>query len=262
MGISSRRAGARSLKVAIEVFRAEGGDRLDNRAVELLAHLADSLDAAKAFERLKLKDLSETTEILKICIEADDVACTFQQRVIKAKKTSARMFRIFTPVADLLVFVAELIDEKENPPAIDPLSTEISEPPENVRLIWHALSLLASHISSKGRSAEEELLKLGATRKSQIAQAPENAAIGWLAEGVRRVTGRPQFSAVRDLAEVVMGTEIPDLERVRRCARARQRKLRKPSRTVQVMVRPSPEKKSLRDNIELAKRRVRPPKND
>jgi hypothetical protein len=261
MGVSSRRVGALCLKVAIGAYRT-GSDKLDERTVELLAHLADSSDAAKAFERLKLNNESDAAEILKICIEADDLACTFQQRVNRAKKTSARMLQIFTPLVELSSFVAELIDEIENPPAIDALSTEKIEPSENVLLIWHALSLLASHISSKGRSADEELFKLGATRKSQITQAAENAAIGWLAEGVRRVTGRPQLSAVRDLAEVVVGTEIADLERVRRCARVRRPKLRKPSRKVEVVVRPSPEKKSLRDNIQLAKRRVRPRKSD
>lgn len=261
MVISPRRAAASKLSDAIEAYRADQQDKLDQWALKLLARLADSLDAAKAFERLKVEDGGNVAVFLTTCIQAHDLARTFPQRITKAKKTLARMLRLFTPAVELLVFVTELIDEQENPPAFDLLSREPSAPPADIAAMWYGLNLIVAHISGKATAAKEDALWLGATRKSQIKQAGENAAIGWLSEGVRRVTGRAHFSAVRDLAEVIVGVRMDDLERVRRCARVRKREWQKPSRTVRLAVRPSAEPKLLRDAIEAAKRRVRPTKN-
>ena len=261
MVISSRRVPASKLAGAIEAYRAEQQEKLDQWALKLLARLERSFDAAKAFERLKVVDRSNVAFFLTTCVEAHDLARTFPQRIIKAKKTSARMLSLFTSVVELSMYVAELIEEQENPPPFDLLSREIRTPPANISAMWHGLGLIAVHIGAKGTGANEEVLRLGATRKNQVKQAGENAAIGWLAEGVRRITGQAQFSAVHDLAEVVVDIEIDDLERVRRCARVRKSEWQKPSRTVQLAVRPSPESKSWRDAIESAKRRIRPTKN-
>lgn len=261
MEISSRRTVPTRLREAVDAYRAEQKDNLDHHALNLLARLAESSDAGKAFERLKVEDRCNVAAFLTTCIRAHDLARTFPQRIMKAKKTSARMLRLFTPAVELLVFVAELIDEQENPPAFDPLSRELSASPADISAMWHGLNLIAAYISGKATSAREEVLWLGATRKNQIKQAGENAAIGWLAEGVRHITGRARLSAVRDLAEVILDVEIDDLERVRRCARVRKREWRKSSRMIQLAVRPSPEPNLLRDAIASAKRRVRLTKN-
>jgi hypothetical protein len=245
------------LRDAVEVYRAEQIDRLDQVALELLARLAGNLDAANAFARLKLADRRKVASFLTTCIQADDLARTFTQRIDRAKETAARMLRLFTAVLELLAFVSELIDQQENQPPLDLLSSKRPEPTANISAMWHGLNLLAAHISTTRTWAREDVLRLGATRKSQIKKAGENAAIGWLAEGVRRLTGLAHFSAVRDLAEVIMEIEIDDLERVRRCARVRKREWRKRSPMVRLVVRPSPESALLRGAIEKAKRRVR-----
>lgn len=257
-----RRASVGCLREAIDAYSAVQKDNLDARAHLLLDRLANSSEAAKAFERLKLKDRRAEAGILITCIDADDLACTFPQRIIKAEKTKKRMLRLLTPAFELCQFVAELIDEQQNPPALDLLSARIFEPASNISEMWHGLSLIIDHLSAKWRSAKEDVLRLGATQKWGIKLAGENAAIGWLAEGVRRVSGRPNYRVVRDLAEVILNIELADLDRVRRCARVRKREWRTPPRMVQPVVRPSPESKSLRDAIEAARRRVLPTKND
>ena len=155
-----------------------------------------------------MEDGGNVAVFLTTCIQAHDLARTFPQRITKAKKTWARMLRLFTPAVELTVPVTELIDEQENPPAFDLLSREPSAPPADIAAMWYGLNLIVADISGKGTAAKEDALWLGATRKSQIKQAGENAAIGWLSEGVRRVTGRAHFSAVRDLAEVIVGVRM------------------------------------------------------
>jgi len=258
MAISSRRASVSRLRLAIDAYRGAQKDRLDQPALALLDCLAGSSEAANAFERLKLKDRSDEAGILITCIDADDLACTFPQRILKAEKTKARMLRLLTPAFELLSFVAELIDEERNPPPFDLLSARIYEPAANISTMWDGLNLLVGHLSTKWTSAKEDVLRLGATKKKFIKQAGENAAIGWLAEGVFRVTGRPHYRAVRDLAEVILKIELDDLERVRRCARVRKREWRTQRPMVRPVIRPSPESKSLRNAIEAAKRRARP----
>ena len=86
MAASSRRAGASKLRDAIQTYLSEQQKALDQWAREMLAWLADRADAAKAFERLKLRDgraphiislprshydgQRKAAEILTICIQA------------------------------------------------------------------------------------------------------------------------------------------------------------------------------------------------
>ena len=94
-------------------------------------------------------------------------------------------------------------------------------------------------LSTTQRVAKEDQMRFGATRKNGLAKgkpiasdlaetiAPQNAAIGWLAEGVRRVTGKAHLRIVADLAEVILRTSLT-LDRVRAAARTRDREWRRP----------------------------------
>ena len=77
MAVSSRRAGVSLLRRAVDAYRAEQKDKLDTVALALLDRLAGSPEAAKAFERLKLKDRHAEADLIT-CIDADDLACTFR----------------------------------------------------------------------------------------------------------------------------------------------------------------------------------------
>ena len=87
--------------------------------------------------------------------------------------------------------------------------------------------LLANAIDARKRISQETLLRIGATRKTRDAAA-DTAAIGWIAEAVRRNCGRPNRAASADLAEVVLGCKV-SVERLREAERTRrERDWRKP----------------------------------
>lgn len=255
-----RRACVTRLGAAIDAYLAEEKDTLDDPARRLLARLASSPEARQAFERLKLEQRRDEAAILNTCIQADNLARTFGPRIKMANATAARMLRLWTSVAELTVFLAELFDEHEHPPQLDPLSVPSEESPTNIAIMQHGLALISGRIVAGWRTAKEDVLRLGATRKANIKQAGENAAIGWICEGIRRVTGRAHFSAVRELAQVTLRVELDDLDRIRRCANVRKREWRKSLQVVQLGVRPSPKPRELRQAIWAANRRIRRPK--
>jgi hypothetical protein len=89
----------------------------------------------------------------------------------------------------------------------------------------HGLNLLTDRIEAEWRIAREDSLRFGATRKSNISKASQYAAIGWLAEGVHRITGRPHYREVCELAEVILGLAV-SIDNARWCARQRKREWR------------------------------------
>jgi len=223
------RAGAPCLRDAINAYRTAHKDSLDQAALDLLDRVAVSSDAAKAFKRLKLKRQYNDAEILTTCTQADQLARTLRQRITKAEKTLglAQVERLDRAVATLRAFVDELVAEEKETPAFDLLSAGI--PADNIGAMNSGLYFIARRINEDRRVAKEAVLRLGATQKKGAtnAVAPENAAIGWLAEGVRRVTGKPHLAAVRDLAQVMLQTDLSE-DRVCHAARLRYRGWRQP----------------------------------
>jgi hypothetical protein len=243
MAITSRRAGVPRLCDAIDTYRTEQKDKLDQWALKLLVRMAKSSDAGAAFELLKL-DRRNVTPFLVTCIQAENLARTFPQRITKAKMTLIRAEPLGKAVAALRTFVDEHIVEQKNPPAFDPLSMSgasellgrTAEPADSVALerglyqiveVKRALYWIADWIETDRRLAKHNMFRFGATRKSQIKQARQNAAIKWLAEGVRRVSGKPHLPAVADLAQVIVGTEV-SVDRTRHVMRTRKREWRQP----------------------------------
>lgn len=229
-GERRNRAGVPPLREAIDAYCAEQKDKLDKGACELLARLADSYDAAKAFERLKLNDRHAEECLLTACIEADDVARTFSRRNREQNGVSARANRWNEAVAVLREFVAEVTDENEPLRAglasLDLWSLSILERPADNAALKQALDLIESSIEWRRGIAKANLAHLGVTRDSSIKQAPENAAIWVLATGVYDAAreppmpGKPHLRQVADLAEVILGPAI-SVERVREVLRKR-----------------------------------------
>jgi hypothetical protein len=207
MGISSRGAGARRLREAINALRAERTDKLDRRADELLARLVTSPDAAKAFERLSLKDGHKVAEVLAICIETDDLARTFPKWVAKVEKALVSTEQLDKAVAHLREFISE-VDEQKVPLLSDLLSHSIFEPPASIEVLKHALDLIARRIDWGRGVAELALAQIGATRKVRNKEAAEIAAIWFLAARLHGAVGKPHLSEVADLAEVILRTEV------------------------------------------------------
>jgi hypothetical protein len=224
------RAVVPSLREAIKAYCAEQ-KKLDKPALELLNRLDKSPSAAEAFERLKLKDRRAEACVLTACIEAEDIARTFDQRVKNQKDVSMRAKRWNEAVAVLRKFASE-VAEKKAPlrvvlAGLDLWSLTIFEPPADEEALTRALDLIASFIEWRRGIAEANIAHL-ATRKRGIKRAGENAAIGVLAAGVydaaRKppLTGKPHLRQVADLAEVIFGTAAEvSPERVREVRRKR-----------------------------------------
>jgi hypothetical protein len=82
-------------------------------------------------------------------------------------------------------------------------------------------------IRDRRRIAKETALRTGATRKTS-GDAADTAAVGWLAEGVRRACGKPHHVPAAALAGIVLGFEVSvdqlrEAERTRREHEWRQR---------------------------------------
>ena len=257
MVISPRPAGAARLRKAVDAYRDEQKEKLDEWALALLDRLADSSDAAKAFELLELESRNVTPFFLT-CIQAENLARTFTQRITKAKMELTRAESLGKAIVALREFVDGHIAEQQSLPPFDPLSmwgtsellgqpadrTESAALQRGLRDLLemkNVLSSIAGSIVLGRRLAERNMLRFGANRKSQIKQAGQNKAIRWLADGVRRATGKRHVREITDLAEVILGIRLsPD-----RVAHAiRQRRYPKSARSRPKKGRNAPRKKT------------------
>jgi hypothetical protein len=110
-------------------------------------------------------------------------------------------------------------------PEAETIATPVSEAETidtTISAMKRGLFLIVDRIKIERRIAKETLLRLGATRKSQIDQAGPNAAAAWLANGVHRITGKPHLREVIDLLQVILETEFSE-DRVKHAARKRNR---------------------------------------
>lgn len=218
-----------SLGDAIKAFRAQQNARLSERKRNLLRRLADSPDAAKAFERLKLKDRNEEIFVLQACIDADQLAVSFPSRIVEEEEMWERVNRLGKSVAALQKFVKEqskrrlFVDGYRAVSEADGFRMVRCTLRELV-VMKCGLRLVGSLIEGRRYIAETSPSKLGATRKKRETKAADIAAFRYLAAVVSR-TGKPHLRAVANLAQVILNIDVSD-DRVRDRRRQRQKQLR------------------------------------
>jgi hypothetical protein len=217
MGISSRRAGAPNLYDTIKKYRLEQQGKLDKWALALLARLAESSDAAKAFRRLEghHREVPGVTAVLGgnfllWCTIAEQMFRRFPQEITKAKERLVQLERLDTAVAELCKFVA---GQNAWPP-FGKLS------PPSIATIKNGLDLIVARIDECRRYAKDTEPRLGATRKTHVKEAAENAAIWCLANNVKFNTRKPHWQEVANLAQVILETDVA-ADRVRHAVRKR-----------------------------------------
>ncbi|WP_218037543.1 hypothetical protein, partial [Reyranella soli] len=82
--------------------------------------------------------------------------------------------------------------------------------------VEHALNLLGWKIANCRCFTKDAKLFIAATRKTRVSGAAETAAIGWLADAVKRNYGKPHYGRVATLASCVLATKKEvSLDRVR-----------------------------------------------
>jgi hypothetical protein len=218
MAINSRRAGARCLRQAIDAYRTEQRGQLNQQAVELLERLANSPDAAKAFERLKLKD-GRKREFLMLCILVDELARKFPARVSTEQDMPARLKRLDDAISELRMFVHEQIKQYSEfiIPQTDLLpmwglhrTMVFPDDFDAVNAMMRGLHLIEDLIEKRRRVGKTVMSKWRVTRKKHLENGPNIAAIRLLAEQTRNLTGKLHKQELHDLAAVILGANLSD----------------------------------------------------
>lgn len=211
------------LKDALAAYRAAAGDHLNRDETAVLDRLAADNRAACAFAEFNV-DGRTAAKILTVCIEADLLVRTFNaQIVIEGKmlgenRKLGRLDKLDKAVDDLRSFINELDCE----PA-DRLSASVRYDTADTAAMKRGLYLVGDAITARRHIAEETRPRMGTTRKFRGKTAARIAAIGWIAEGVRRCCGRPHQISAAGLAEVTLGGEVT-VDQLREAERTRRQR--------------------------------------
>lgn len=187
------RAGAPRLREAVDAYRANQQDKLNQQALKLLAQLTDNTDAAAAFDRLKLKGLTEAIPILHSCVIAEQLARTFTERITTERRALASMEGLDKAVEELSKFVSE---RAKQPVVWRGVKEEdglilIRPEPDDFRAMHYGLALIATLIEGRRHTASTRNLWLGTTRNTRKKKDRENVGIGSLLRRCSASLGSP-----------------------------------------------------------------------
>jgi hypothetical protein len=173
------------------------------------------------------EDPSAQASIMRACEQADHLRQVWNEKIEAERaicSAGGRLDRLDKALLLLNDFIKEIVDNK----SAGMLDAQVIYDSHSVATMKRGLYLLSNCIAGRRRIAKETLLRLGATRetgtsrsrsskaktsgitrKSRTRGSPaETAAIGWLAEGIRRACGRPHLDASLDLFAIIVGHEI------------------------------------------------------
>lgn len=231
MDMPVRKSGKTPGKLILESLIAEMREHrpgLAERDKAFLERIAADPQASKVFEWFDGRGYP-CTPILLVCLEAYELCRTFDatlkksQRLLgKRNKKQNELERLRASLKQLTKFVEQ---ELANVPDAW-LPARTNSTPAQVAFMRTGLTLIDDEVRFLTRIAEESPGRIGATRKSR-GQAATKAAIGWLTEGVKRVTGAANEEIIAELSEVVLETEVT-VDQVHEAGRVRKREWRKP----------------------------------
>ncbi len=226
-----RKSGKTPGKLILERLIAEMREHrsvLAERDKAFLDRIVADLQAGQVFEWFDGRGYA-CMPILLACLEAHELRRTFaatlkrsQRLLSKRNKKQNELERLRASVKQLAKFVEQ---EVANAPS-GWLPARTNTTPAQVTVMRTGLTMINDEVRFLARIAEESPGRIGATRKSK-GQAATKAAIGWLAEGVKRVTGAANEEVVAELVDVVLGIEST-VDQVHEARRVRKREWRKP----------------------------------
>ncbi len=205
---------------AVNAYRAEAKHygKLDKWALELLERLANSNEAAEAFERLKLKD-GRGRDFVMLCIFTAELARMFPKRISSEQDMSARLRRHDEAVRDLRLFVKnqmtgspQIVPQTGSPQTDFPPSWSLRRTidlPEEFGAMMRGLDLIAETIKKRRHIGEAVMREWRVTRKKRHEDAGNIAAIRHLKKEVCRLTGKPHIAEIRKFVPVIFGREVP-----------------------------------------------------
>lgn len=205
-------------KALLAEFRETAAGSLDEDEKLLMDRVTKNVEAPEIFA--KIGDEVTVRQLLSLCVEAHSLARNFNKSIAEARRLLSRAPAYKRAIAD----IDELL-RKTQRPDLERLQAYTLPDPGRIELECKALASIRDRLAVGVRTANETVLRLGATRKSHGRKAAEIAAIGWIAEGVKGITGRTNSRLTADLAEIVLGCTV-SLDRVDSAAETRKREWR------------------------------------
>ena len=227
----------------VDKFFAANAACLDENEKRVFGRLKADYRVPEAVAAIA-KTESDLNRLLTGCLEADELSRTFgeklneERRIIeRAKELQLKLNELQNNVDELKTFFDEEIwsyDQDthatilKDRTSVDRLSAHILLHNQEVKKVKHAFYILKESIADRLRVASETILRFGVTRKSARTNenAARTAAIGWLAEAVERIAGRPHTRHVAVLAQATLAIRDITEDRVREALRTRRREWR------------------------------------
>jgi hypothetical protein len=180
-------------------------------AADRRAHAAIYVIAKKDADRHQI------WKILALCIDAEHQLRTFQSLIADERNNAKQLQRHRQSVADLRQF----IDQAARPPNPPVDWLPISYREHSTEYHKKALDYIAELIELRQQASDEVMIEVGVTRKSGTNTAAATATIGWLAEGIEHLVGKPCVPQVATLAEIALGVGEVTSDRVRAARKRR-----------------------------------------
>lgn len=194
----------------------------------LLDRLLACRKVVAIFDQLEADGHSAST-MLRLCLEANAVRHSFDAAVKDFRlwegrsKQRGRQEDLSVALQKLQAFVdAEVAWEPTNW-----IASGVRVPEDEISRMKDGLVRIRKAVDFRGKMIKETALRIGATRKTQ-GKAADTAAIGWLAEGVQKITSAANEKLVAQLAEIILGSTVTAY-RVHAAVRTRKREWRQGS---------------------------------
>jgi hypothetical protein len=206
---------------AVDKFFAALNDQSDKRVFGRLMSNDRSLEALAAITKTD----SDLNRVLLACLQSEDLARTFHKRLANECEVIKRAEKLKKSITEL----ASFLDQETSQSNLgrirnDRLSAVITLHNDDKEKVLQAFDIVADVISARRRVASETLLRYGKTRNSapKNKKAAQTAAIGWLAEAIEKIAGKPLTRHVAVLAEAILGLrDVVTIERVREALKTR-----------------------------------------
>jgi hypothetical protein len=205
-----------TLQAVISDYRVSEDGKIDQDGLGVLTRLYESDLAAETIAAIT-DDPNVARRIIGVCLECESLCRTFYKDVKVEREMPERLDRLSKEVADLKKFVKEISDGPKHR-----LETGIRLDPGEFDDIKTALGHIQHLIDARRRVAAETPRRFGATNK--LDDGDETAALGWFAEGVEKITGRPHYKHVARLGEVVLRSKDITDDRVKEALRTRRQR--------------------------------------
>jgi hypothetical protein len=225
-------------------YLATNNDDVGTHGCAVLKRVAAERSAHVALNVIAKEDVGQIWQVLELCIEAEHRLRNFQGLLADERANAEQLQRHRQSVADLRRFIdrasrypdhyqvdwmpisatevesAVLMEQlkigaamvKQSPSAAYGHSTEYYK---------DALNHIAELIELRQQASDDAAIELGVTRKAGINTAAATAAIGWFAEYVEHLAGKPCVPQVATLAEVALGVGEVTHDRVRAARKRR-----------------------------------------